>query len=116
MAKSYLELQKQIAALTAQAEKARQSEVAGVVARIKEAIAVYGITLADLNLDGSMPTQRASAPIQVVSRKKAAAGRASVARYQDGSGNSWSGRGPRPRWLREALASGATLESFTVNA
>lgn len=29
--------------------------------------------------------------------------------YRDGAGNSWTGRGPQPRWMKEALASGKTL-------
>jgi DNA-binding protein H-NS len=32
--------------------------------------------------------------------------------YRDGSGNAWTGRGPQPRWLKEALASGKTLEEM----
>ena len=31
------------------------------------------------------------------------------------TGDSWKGRGPRPRWLREALEAGATLENFRVH-
>lgn len=31
-------------------------------------------------------------------------------KFQDGQGNSWGGRGPRPAWLRAALASGRTLQ------
>lgn len=37
------------------------------------------------------------------------------ARYRNaGTGESWSGRGPRPRWLRTALDAGAVLEDFLV--
>jgi DNA-binding protein H-NS len=32
--------------------------------------------------------------------------------YRDGSGNAWTGRGPQPRWLKEAVASGKTLEEM----
>lgn len=32
--------------------------------------------------------------------------------YSDGNGNTWSGRGRRPLWLTQALASGASLEDF----
>jgi DNA-binding protein H-NS len=38
--------------------------------------------------------------------------RKSKLQYRDESGNRWSGMGPRPRWLREALAGGASLEQF----
>jgi DNA-binding protein H-NS len=38
------------------------------------------------------------------------------AKYADGNGNTWSGRGVHPRWLSTALGSGATLEQFRVAA
>ena len=45
--------------------------------------------------------------------KKKAAGKAAVkAMYRDDAGNSWSGRGPRPGWLKQAIADGKTLEAM----
>lgn len=36
-------------------------------------------------------------------------------KYRDGKGNTWSGRGVKPRWLTNALANeGVTLEQFRV--
>jgi DNA-binding protein H-NS len=35
-------------------------------------------------------------------------------KYRDGEGNTWVGRGPRPQWLRDALANGKTLADFAV--
>lgn len=32
--------------------------------------------------------------------------------YSDGAGHSWTGRGPQPRWLKEAIAEGKTLEQM----
>ena len=32
--------------------------------------------------------------------------------YSDGAGNSWTGRGPKPRWLKAAIDSGKTLQDF----
>ncbi|WP_431274669.1 H-NS family nucleoid-associated regulatory protein [Variovorax ureilyticus] len=32
--------------------------------------------------------------------------------YSDGAGRSWTGRGPQPRWLKEAIAGGKTLEEM----
>lgn len=38
------------------------------------------------------------------------------AKYRNAAtGDSWTGRGPRPRWLREALDAGATLEEFLID-
>jgi DNA-binding protein H-NS len=32
--------------------------------------------------------------------------------YSDGAGKSWTGRGPQPRWLKEAIAGGKSLADF----
>ncbi|MDM0002617.1 H-NS family nucleoid-associated regulatory protein [Variovorax sp. J22P240] len=38
--------------------------------------------------------------------------RPSTLLYRDGAGNSWTGRGPQPRWMKEAIAGGKTLEDL----
>ncbi|MBT2322749.1 H-NS histone family protein [Variovorax paradoxus] len=105
MTQSYKQIQKQIEALQRQAEKLKNQEVDGVVARIKEAIAHYGLTAQQLGFGPGAGVAKAKA-------KKAA--RATSAKYSDGSGNSWSGRGPRPHWLRDALKAGRALEEFAA--
>jgi DNA-binding protein H-NS len=40
--------------------------------------------------------------------------KAVAAKYRDGQGNQWTGRGLKPRWLTAALAAGMTLEDFAV--
>jgi DNA-binding protein H-NS len=45
---------------------------------------------------------------------KKPAGDAVAARFADGSGNTWSGRGPRPGWLKEAIAQGKSPDDFRV--
>nr|WP_229482068.1 H-NS family nucleoid-associated regulatory protein [Massilia sp. JS1662] len=37
------------------------------------------------------------------------------ARYADGSGNTWSGKGRRPRWLNDALLAGKTIADFEID-
>lgn len=41
-------------------------------------------------------------------------GRKVAIKFSDGKGNSWSGRGQQPVWLRDALAAGASIDSFRV--
>ena len=36
--------------------------------------------------------------------------------YSDGAGNTWTGRGPRPKWLREALAAEGSLSKYEVTS
>ncbi|CAN7782854.1 H-NS histone family protein [Variovorax sp. LjRoot175] len=43
---------------------------------------------------------------------KALMRRPSTVLYRDQNGNSWTGRGPQPRWLKEAVANGKALEEL----
>jgi hypothetical protein len=50
-------------------------------------------------------------------RQSMAATKAAIngpARYADGSGNTWSGKGRRPRWMNNALLAGKTLADFEI--
>lgn len=106
MTQTYSQLQKKIEKLQKEADALRHKELGGVIARIKVAIEHYGLTADQLGLAGGPVRARASSMAK--SRGKAAAG----AKYSNGDGQTWSGRGPRPRWLRDAIAGGASLESF----
>lgn len=118
MAKTLQQIEAQIARLQAQAEAVRQKEMAGVIARIKEAIAHYGLTAEDLGFGAKRQMTRRKAATQTPLKK--AAGRARLAKprkarpsYSDGV-NTWSGMGPKPKWFKEALAAGKSLEDITV--
>jgi DNA-binding protein H-NS len=109
MAKTYLQVQQQIAQLQAQADVLRKKEAAGVLARIKEAIAVYGFTAEDLGVTGRNASIKAVKPGGRAKATKAKAhSTTSIPKYKDGNGNVWSGRGPRPAWFKAALESGKT--------
>jgi len=103
MAQTYAQIAEQIAALHAKAEKLKRQEVGEVIAKIKKAIAAYGITVQELF--GKVAATKSKA----TTKKTKPAG---VPKYSDGNGNVWGGRGPRPQWLREALASGKQLADF----
>lgn len=106
MTSTYAQIQKKIALLQRQADSLRDKEITGVIDRIKVAISHYGLTAQQLGFGAS-----GAAPKTAAASKKAASG----ARYSDGVGGNWSGRGPRPRWLREALAGGKSIEDFLVS-
>ena len=106
MTESYQKIQKQIEALQRQADRLRRKEVDGVVARIKVAIAHYGLTAEQLGLGRTSKRARSGA------RRGSRADAGALAVYADGNGNTWSGRGPRPRWLREAIDAGQSIDAF----
>jgi DNA-binding protein H-NS len=108
MAQTYKQIQKQIEQLQRQAEALRTSEVKGVVDRIKVAIAHYSLTAEQLGLGESKTVAQPE--------KAWSASGKSGAKFSDGNGNAWSGRGPRPRWLRDALTAGRSLDEFRVGS
>ena len=114
MTKSYIQLVKQIEALKVEAEKVRKTEVSGVIKRIRDAIAHYGLTAEDLGLVGGVTAKRAGKPAFPVNKRKAKAGAAPVVKFRNDAGMTWGGRGKRPQWLRDALAGGQQLSDFLV--
>src|SRR4051812_36948052 len=102
MAKTYADLQRQIETLQQRAEEARRKEIAGVVKRMQVAIRAYGLTPEDLGFATGSPRAQQISTGQKSTRPA----------FSDGQGNTWSGRGPRPAWLKPLLASGKTLEEL----
>ena len=101
---TYLELKEQAEKLMAEAERMREQELADAIAEIKEKIALYGLTAADLGL------ARAGGPGNA--RPKPAK---SAVKYRGPHGETWSGgRGRKPQWVVQALQQGRDLEEFAV--
>lgn len=129
MAKTFAQLTKEIEALTSKAEMTRKKEMAGVVARIKAAVKAYGLTAGDLGLSESTgrtasavsPAKLAETTKTVKRAPRSAKGagksrkRKSSIRFRDSAGHAWTGMGPKPAWLKDALAGGTTLESLMVS-
>lgn len=114
MAKTFLQVQKQIEQLQKEAEQLRKKEADGVLSRIKEAISVYGFTAADLGF-GKAPGRVAVAgkSNSKKSRKiNKPAVDADAPRFKDDQGNVWSGRGPRPGWFKAALEAGKSADDL----
>lgn len=82
----------------------QRTERANAIAQVKALMAEHGLTAADLA--GSAPA-RAEGEAKPVSKV--------AAKYRNAAtGESWTGRGLRPRWLKAALAGGAKIEDFAV--
>jgi DNA-binding protein H-NS len=113
--KTFLEIQKQIEQLQKEADHLRKQEADEVLARIKEAIAVYGFTAAELGVGAGAGVGRGRArKVTAVKpgRKQGGKSSASAPKYRDQNGNVWSGRGPRPAWFKAALEAGKSAEEF----
>ncbi len=114
MAKTFLQVQKQIEQLQREAEQLRKKEADGVLNRIKEAIAVYGFTASDLGFSkGSTRVVTASKqPAKKTRKVKQQAADATTPKFKDNQGNVWSGRGPRPAWFKAALDAGKSADDL----
>jgi len=112
MAKTFLQVQKQIEQLQKEADQLRKKEADGVLERIREAIAVYGFTAADLGFGRT--AGRAATARKIVVRKgpKARKAAGSAPKFKDDQGNVWSGRGPRPAWFKAALEAGKSPDEL----
>ena len=99
---SLQQLLDQKAALEKQIETTRREAKADAIARVKSIMAEFGLSVSDLG--GKSMTK--SSPVK---------GSKVAAKYRNlATGDSWSGRGLQPRWLKAALASGRKLSEFEV--
>lgn len=82
----------------AEAEEARQIEVAAAIVEIKAKMDMYGLTLQDLKLPDSK-SHKSTAPIK----------------YRGPNRQGWSGgRGRKPDWVLQALKEGKNIEDVRV--
>lgn len=104
-------LERQQAELTQLIAEAQMHARREVLARIRQLMAEHGLTAADLAESGR--GKRAPKPLladaPAPSRGKVAA------KYRDpNTGESWSGRGLMPKWLRAAVDAGHSRDEFAV--
>ena len=124
------QVRKQIADLREREQQLMQAEVGGVISRIKEAIAYYSITpeqlFGDARADAGESSRRGrrgrKAGEEFATAKRASPRKSSKkgykvpVKFRDEQGNTWTGRGNQPLWLRAAIESGRKLEDFSVSA
>jgi DNA-binding protein H-NS len=115
----YQRLQTQIAELQKQAAAIRDLEKQTAIGSINELIQAFDLSAHDLRFaSGSAWQPRAArkraAPSAEPRRRHPTAGTTVPPLYRDEQGNTWSGRGAHPKWLREAIAGGRARESFRI--
>ncbi len=96
------ELLAQKEALEREIELRKKQDRAEAIAKVRALMDEYGLTVADLTLRGAVkPAAKSGSKVAVKYRNAA-------------TGDSWSGRGLQPNWLKAALAAGRTLDDFRV--
>jgi DNA-binding protein H-NS len=94
----------QKAAIEKEIADAQRAEKSNAIAQVKALMAEHGLTAADL-------TARA-APVRAAGPK--AGGKVAIKYRNAATGDTWTGRGLQPKWLKAALASGKRLADFAV--
>ena len=99
---SLQELLAQKAEIDRQISDARRQERSDAVSKVRALMAEHGLTAADLVAKTSSPRASTS-------------GRKVAAKYRDPvTGQTWTGRGLKPKWLSAALEAGKELNDFAV--
>jgi DNA-binding protein H-NS len=97
-------IKKQIAALEAEAERIAKQEMAGAIAKVKEIMAEFGLTIEQLQ---STVAGKTRSNAKKAKPKRAGGG---VAKYADPkTGKTWSGFGRAPAWIAGAKNRAAFL-------
>ena len=89
-------------ALEREIERTRNQDRSEAIAKVRSLMEQYGLTAADLSARGA-PKPRGGKGNKVAAKYRNTA-----------TGESWSGRGLQPRWLKAALATGRKLSEFAV--
>jgi DNA-binding protein H-NS len=97
------ELLSQKEAIEREIELTKKRDRAEAIARVRSLMAEYGLTLADLGGKAAPAARRPGGGAKVPPKYRNAA-----------TGDTWSGRGLQPNWLKAALASGRKLDDFKV--
>lgn len=84
------------------------------VAKVRALMAEYGLTAADLASGRSAAPAKAPAK-GAAPKRRSTAGKKVAPKYRDkATGATWSGRGLKPKWLTQALASGKKIDDFKI--
>lgn len=98
------ELQAQRAALTKQIEAIRSEARSQAVLEIKQLLEEHGLTVSDVVIASTKNPGAAKV-----------AGRKVAPKFRDPvTGQTWSGRGLKPKWMVEAIAAGRPVDSFLI--
>jgi DNA-binding protein H-NS len=96
------ELIAQKEALEHEIERTKRQHRNDAIAKVRALMDEYGLSAADLSTKGSVKT-------------RAAKGKKVAAKYRNAAtGETWSGRGLQPKWLKAALAAGRTVADFAI--
>ena len=91
----------QKAELDKKIESTRRQERSDAIAQVKTLMDQHGLVVADLGLRAGKTAARKGSKV--------------AAKYRNSiTGETWSGRGLQPKWLKSALENGGKIDDFAV--
>ena len=117
-----VDIQLQIDKLQKQAQIIKTKEFAKTVQDIRQKMQAFGITARDLQIDkavkGTRSALRAALPAQAGKKARKTSSKLQglpvAAKYRGPNGESWTGRGLMPRWLKTLVEQGRGKEEFLI--
>lgn len=89
-------------ALEREIEQTKKQERTEAIAKVRSLMSEYGLSIADLSA-------------KAASKGSTKTGAKVAPKYRDpATGQTWSGRGLQPKWLKAALAGGRKIEDFRL--
>ncbi len=83
----------------------QREERANAIAKVKALMAEFGLTAADI---------AGRAPVARTAGSGKSTGKVAPKYRNAATGETWTGRGLQPKWLKAALAGGAKLDDFAI--
>ena len=107
-----MELQGQIEKLQKQANDIKAREFDKTVSEIKAQMLAFGISVKDLTT--TKPAGKGKAKAAKVNSGAKKTAKPVEAKYRGPNGESWSGRGLMPKWMKALVVEGKSKQDFAV--
>jgi DNA-binding protein H-NS len=89
-------------ALEREIERTKDQHRSDAISKVRSLMDEYGLSVSDLSTKGP-------------AKPRGGKGKKVAAKYRNtATGETWSGRGLQPKWLKAALSSGRSLADFAV--
>ena len=111
-----IDIQLQIEKLQKQASQIKAREFDKTVIEIREKMHAFGISIKDLQpvKTSKSKATRDTGKKRVTPSSKKAVATTVAAKYRGPEGQTWSGRGLTPRWLKSLLDQGHQKQEFSI--
>jgi DNA-binding protein H-NS len=88
-------------ALDREIEQTKSRERADAIAKVRTLMSEYGLSVSDLSVKAGRPAGKTGNKVAAKYRNQA-------------TGETWSGRGLQPKWLKAAIATGRKAQDFAI--